>query len=458
LTSPPRTIAGNSPWARVVGSGRTGGDLHRGGSRFFAMPSQRAPRAVTAKSGREDVPGCVQVGVVTMPAVSAFEARLRTPRLRVDHATTGTALTCIGGWDLHEISARAGELVLELPPELAPALGEYRPIQRGLSSYTRTWHCAGTPCSAGHVGYTESLDHDRAVALGEIVRESVEEVLADAGFSAPEPRNLIQRSLVTRGAPTPPSWSAPSRYFLTPGLTGQPPKAFSLFRRKARAPVKLTAGGRYRGRDATIDTERWSWARGRIGNIALTTERHVPPERITGDGQVLDLTLWIARPAKSDPAQLRDSDFTPSARRSPHADFTDSSPTLDSKTVVSALSTKPRVTRLASKESNERAVEITERLLQHVRVRCPKPGERGLGFRQLRASLRLVAKGDVIHRPGDVALFERGIPDSAGATSPLPERPRLCVGGIHAVAKAGALEHEHMFAAASDSVKVVQFR
>jgi len=405
-----------------------------GGSRFNAPPTGEGSARCHDLSGREDVSCCVYVGVGFAATNDASEAGSTSARAGIDHATRRAFLRGVGRRDLDQCSTPSVDLVGELASQLSPARGEDRSVQAGLlrDVHSRCRRRAlGTACHRDHV---EPLDHDHAVALGDLGREFVEEVSANTRFAGPELGDLVERALMAARSLALTAGAAPSRSFLTARASLQAAKPFRLPWRKRRAGVQV-AGRQSDGcRDAAVDPYRRAEAGPRPLHLVLADQGDMPAEGIAGDRQVLDLPLRLSRKAKTNPAQLWDSHLAPAAREPADRDLTLGGPRLDAKTLVEPLALEARVAGLAAKEAHKGAVEIAERLLWNVGMRLSKPEISALGLRKLRPGLVWIAQARAAHAPRCPALLKRCVPYSSGAARPSRHRRLLLGAGIQPVA------------------------
>lgn len=123
--------------------------------------------------------------------------------------------------------------------KLAPALGEDRTIQPALLRDAYAGLRERSLGRAGHVLDPQVLDHDQAVAGGQLGRELVQKVIADPGLAAAKPGDLIQRALVACRAPALTVGTVPAGGLLMPGLAPQPPQPFGLPGAKVGAVEQL---------------------------------------------------------------------------------------------------------------------------------------------------------------------------------------------------------------------------
>lgn len=138
------------------------------------LPQQTVAVASTA----EEHAGSVDVGVRAVPARDALEFGLAPATARVDHAAIGARLRAVRRRDLDHRAALGHDLVAQHRHEAAPAAVEDRAVEPGLLAHPRAGLFGRATCARGHAADVQSLDDDRAVALGVERRLAVQDGVA----------------------------------------------------------------------------------------------------------------------------------------------------------------------------------------------------------------------------------------------------------------------------------------
>ncbi len=428
MTSSPRLKAGDS----CSGSGRIG-EFPSGGSRFiapayFAEGSSRCH----GQSGRENVACCVDVSVRRVAARDASEHRLRCARPSVNDAALPARLTCVRGIDFDERPASTIKLVGKHLFHLTPALVQNRPVQPTLLRDVPARTSNGAFRRARHVFHAQILNHDNTVALGNVGREFMQKVLADASFARFEFRERVKCSLLTARTPALIVRSAPPGRLLASGFACKPALAFCLPWRKSWRAVKHAGGERSGRSNTSINANRRSIVHSNRSFRLSAAQADVPAKHIAHNGDVPDLADRFATPAEPHRAELRDYDFTPTAAETSDADRARLA-ILDAEAIALSFAFETRESGATSKEVAVRAIKITQRLLQHITMRLRKPRQGALRVRQLVSALIVVAKRRAVITPGDLALLQARIVNRASAPAPLSERFGLQGGWVQPV-------------------------
>jgi hypothetical protein len=213
--------------------------------------------------------------------------------------------------NLDEDTTGPVDLVPKLARELTPALSQDRSVESGFRSDVSSGSDTGAASASGHAADVEPLDHDDAVALGDVGRELVEEVSADSPLAGLEANDLSVGSLVATGAAALGHRATAPGGLLTPGLPPQTPKPLGLLRSKHRHPVGCTVGGCDAGAHAAVDADRRTGVNDLTVDLALAAKAHKPSVALTGNRQVLDLAKRTSRTPEPHPAELRDTHTAP---------------------------------------------------------------------------------------------------------------------------------------------------
>jgi hypothetical protein len=429
LTSTPQAMPGDSRLrSRMRG-------LRPGGSRFIDRTDSQVSTRCHGQSGREDVLSGIDVGVGLVSTDDTREQALRASRFASDHSTAGTTLARVRGWDFNNTTASAFGLVYELPTELAPALRQDGAIQPRLcsNSYAGPLGCSARRASEAH--HVQIFDHNHAVVLGDVGRELIEEVSANSGLPGTQASNLIQRPLVADSPRTHSRCAPPARSFLAAGLSTQPAQPFLLTGWQARGTVNLTRGGSNSRSDASIKSDRRQRSWRRAGSRSCgTTDRNMPSEGISSNGQVTNCAFGVAGPSEADPPELRYPHLAPFPRDATYSNLTISRSRLNAKSVAASLAPWFRITGQSCKEADVPAIEVTQRLLKHIGMWLPQPLACPLDVGEFSSPLIGVAKADPLHAPGTAALLQAGVIDRASTAGPARQRLALTDCGIEAIA------------------------
>jgi hypothetical protein len=421
------------------------------------MPPQRAPRAVTAKSGREDISRCVDVCVRCVSARHTREVGSRCSGAGADMAAPRAAHRRVTRVDFDQTSPSSLELVLELLPEFEPALRPDGSIESRLGSDIPPWSLLGTPRGRGHVLDVELLNNHGAIAVRDFARCLVQEVVSDPRLASPQNRNLVQRSLVAPGSLAFAGRSPLPRRFLSTSAAGQAPKAFGLTGGQPRTRPQLAIGeGKCCG-SSPVNSNGRPTKVARRSHAPLATEGYVPAQGIANDRYMLDRPGGSSSPPKAHPSKLGKTDFAPPPTQPPDADRSLPEPAVKSKALATRLAAKPRISGPAGEEGLECAVKIPEGLLKNIGVRFLQPRKRCLGLRQL-GGLRGKSETCPVHSPSSDPLFEGGVPEHACGPCPSPKRPFLWRGRIKAKPVPGLFDHEHTFASSPDRSTSAEWR
>ena len=125
-----------------------------------------------------DITRAVDVGVVLVAAMGAYESRLIDPASLVDYLAFSTGLRGVGRIDIDQPTAALGELVVEHPSEHPPALIEDRAVESALRLDVGAGPIDSALGATGHILNLQFFDFDHAVALGEIGRELLQKILS----------------------------------------------------------------------------------------------------------------------------------------------------------------------------------------------------------------------------------------------------------------------------------------
>jgi hypothetical protein len=409
------------------------------------MPSQRAPRADTAESGRENVLCGVDVRMRGVPAGYAAEAGPTPPRVRISQATAGAGLARVGGVDLDKAAPRTSDFVGQHAPELTPTLTQDRPIQTRLRSHVVPRRSTCSARRTRHRRDPQSLEHNCLVRDSQALGQLVKAVATPTSLARSEPRDSPASSLAPLRAPLLP---------FAASLKAEQPLALAGTQAGHRMQVSIRERN---GRDdAEVRAHRRSRRRIRLADLPLAAEGDVPSQRLPAHGDVLDLPARLSRPAKANPAKLRDAHSSPPPTEALHADSA-AAPLLDAEALTPALAAWARMACRAGEEVAKGPVNVAQGLLENVSVRVRKPGKCSLQFRQL-SILRRPVDTLTVHSPCEPTLFESSVVDSASTSGPTRESRLLSGRRIQPVAKGrvvrgrrrvgGSKGHirEHMFA------------
>lgn len=451
MTSSPRESRGTPRSTSELVSGRKD-DLLRDGSRFIAMPMQRAPRADTAKSGRKDVLGCVDVRIRRVSTAETKESGLPFSRRRACVTTLSAAHRGVGRFDLNESPTASLEFVLQLLRKLVPALRKDRSVERRLGAYMLALPLHRASRGPGHIRDGQSFDCDGAVADRDVMREPVKEVVTDPGFSRPQLCDLIEGCLVASGSLTPPDRPPLAGGLLSSGAACQAPQTCGLTRSEGGTRSKLASREGNGCDHSHVYSHGRTLMRQRLSGVALATKRDVPTERVPEHRHMFDRALGFARPTKSHPAKLGNTYLAPRPADPSDADRSLSEPVVNPKALATPLAAEPRIPSPPSKERLESAIEVMKCLLENVGMRLRKPWDFVLGFGQVRR-LRVVPKTRPIHPPRGLPLLEGGVPEHSATSCPTVESRFLGCRRIQAIAMARVFEHEHTFAPTSDGMR-----
>ena len=166
--------------AASLGGFAVPGLAYRQGSRRCERPSDARP-CVSSAPGEDHPRGVVSAWSRCPQTMQAKRRSSRERESTVPHRAHSCELW--GGRNLDQFAAGASALVGELAGELAPALGEDRPVEAGLLRDARARLGERAARRAGHRRDVEPLDRDQAVALGQLGREAVDEVSTDSGLA-----------------------------------------------------------------------------------------------------------------------------------------------------------------------------------------------------------------------------------------------------------------------------------
>jgi len=145
----------------------------------LADPPQGSLGRLTGQCpGLIDITCAIDVGVVFVAAMRAYELRLVDPAGLVDDTAFGTRLRGVGRIDINQLTTALGELVVEHPCEHAPALIEDQAVESALCLDVGAGLGDGALGATGHFLNLQFFDLDYAVALGEIGRELVQKILS----------------------------------------------------------------------------------------------------------------------------------------------------------------------------------------------------------------------------------------------------------------------------------------
>lgn len=414
------------------------------------MPRRPSPAVVllTFHRAGENHSRGVDVRMCGMPTCGAAKSSALPARL-VDMTALCASPRAELGRGLHQAPALTSSLVDELTTQLAPALGQDRTVKSPLLRHARTRLVGGSLRRRSHACYVKSLDRDQAVALGQPAGETMQEVSSYPRLPGAQAGDPIERSLVAARPPALAGGSPPPRRLLTPGLAHKTTQTLSLAVAQPRAGVKRTGGKRCSRGDTAVEPDWRAEVLGRRFGFPCAAQRDMPAKWIARDRQVLDSAQWFARKAKPNPTQLRYSDFTPAPIKPAKVDLALAGSRLDAKAVAAALALEARIARLATKEGREGTIEVPQRLLEDVGVGLGEPGEGAFCVGQL-GILSRPPHSLLSHAPRRMPLLEGRIPDRPGATCPGGECIGLVDARVKAVAIAGVLLHEHMFATGPD--------
>jgi hypothetical protein len=377
----------------------------------FAVRRPGIPEASPRSHGvpRRDVPGRVHVSVAGETAGQAYEARLALARLRVCMAARRAPLTCEMRLDPYHSARR---LVLQSTHQQSPARPKDPAVQPGFLANIPAGGFLRTFRRSGHVLDPEVFDPDQVEPASQIGAGLLGPVLAPVGLASTQPGNAEPNLVAAiRAAPG-------AREFPL-----QAPQSRLLGRGQARYLQQFARrqGGGYG--NSPVNTHNLVVARAgnRVGNHS---EGDVPAS-CTIQSDPVGLHPWRhwARPAKSDPADLRHPDFARLPAEPAHMLGLNS---YDSESLIpSGLPPRwpsGRVVRV--QERGHRLREVTQGLLLHHLGARRQPWMLGAGCGELSALLQIARCARPAGTPMRV-LLDREIPYITCVSAVVPEHRLL---------------------------------
>jgi hypothetical protein len=427
-------------------------------SRFLAPPTGwRAPRAapadpaavlLTIDRAGEDHPRGIEICMRFMSTPAAAKPlSIAASRVHQTAGSAGLRGVCAGNFNHDPAFVRT--LVIELASELAPTLGEYRPIKSALLGDPLACVCERASGRPRHAPHIQCFNGDQAMALSDLVGQAVDKVQPNAGLAPAYAGDLIERSLVTTRTATLVGRSVSPGRFLASRAALQAPEAFRLARRKPWASIDPAGGRSHACHDADIETDRSAGVCQWRDIPVLATERDMPPIDISNHRQVLDRPAKLARQSAANPSEFWNTHLSPATIQPANRNLAVGRTGLNSKGLTSSLALKPWVSGHPCEEAAEGSVKVAKRLLQNVRMGFLQPRKLPLGLREF-GVLSGPCHIPSPHTPRSPALFQCGVPNKARASSPLLKGSGLVACGIEAISICPNGRHEHMFAQAPD--------
>src|SRR5690554_1824745 len=325
------------------------------------------------------------IGIGLVATFDTGKVGLAAPVPRSHMPALGAGAAGVVRWHNHQMRPAPGQLVVELTPELIPALVEDRAVEARFLPDMAAWLLGTASGRARHVAYLQVFQHhervvlaDRGGSLVQVVAPGIGDaslafldaglgllpVVAELDLAAHGLLRLAQRRLVL-------SETIEGRQEAAIGECGEP--------RHPQVDAHGTTGGR-RHRD-----------------LAFRLDRDEPSARRLADGDVLDRSQYLAALAEAQPAELGQIEATVALVE----------PNLlgigIAEAVAPALLLEAREVGPLGKEVSVGALQILQRLLERVNRALLEP--RHLGA--VAPAGELLAQGRIPQRllTGCIPLF-----------------------------------------------------
>ena len=260
-----------------------------------------------------------------------------------------------GGHQIHIGFIAAGQLVVQLPLKLMPALIQHRLVQSrfGLDPSPGT---ADRPLRRpGHVGHLQLLDVDDRVVLADLGRAFMKMVATAVGGLGMDLLNpqFLPRPVVAEF------------HFSTQGLL-RFPQALLL---PAKTVDRFVDGSVRPGgepHDARVQSHRFAFRRGRFA-LGFHLDRHVPPPALSAHREVFQRPVHAPTVAVAPPSEFRQED---TAVRLVQFELLG---TRDAERLPATFALESRRFRPAGEKVDVRPTQILDGLLQRMARRIPQP-------------------------------------------------------------------------------------
>src|SRR5690554_8203828 len=113
------------------------------------------------------MPTALRCGIGLKATIDTGKAGLAAPGLGGDVTTLGAGAAGVVRWHNDQMRPAPGQLVVELAPELVPALVEDRAVEAGFLPDVAAWLLDTASGRARHVAYLQVFQHHERVVLAD---------------------------------------------------------------------------------------------------------------------------------------------------------------------------------------------------------------------------------------------------------------------------------------------------
>jgi hypothetical protein len=386
-------------------------------------PVPRGDAAEGGKSTTQQYPCRIRVRRCLISAGQAAKVVPTSSVLGPCVPALGTGLGGVRRGDPDQPTTLGCSFVREEPLNSAPRHPEDCTVQPGLGPDVPARAGRSTTRRAGHPSDVQVLDHDRAVAPGDLSRSLVNPVRASTSLASPQRGDLaIRLTLPMRlWAATPPGSAPPCRLAFKRSQSAR----FSAAQEARHVEVSPVREG-HRVYDAEVDPDDGVLTRCDGDSPLLDAKADVPAERIlqqsgTGDTPFAPVigSRYGARPPEPHSSDQQDRDLAPAAI---HPD--------DSKVgrlrVVDRHPTSPMLESRRTRQPLEIPIPGAQVMPKHLlaglcwQLRQPLPPGQRAGAGVAKLAIHLLGRralGDAAAPPTPTVPLVEEIPESAGRVS-----------------------------------------